>query len=119
MFHDETFGRDKIVKKLFRYVEKGGYRYLISVIDYETGSSRIYVDRHIVEKAFASNKFFNNKVYVYMLKYNEATIAVIIFDPLIEEILKEADPEITLNPQKYKHREGEEEAYRIFVSNKE
>ena len=117
LMHDETFGRDKIVKKLFRHAKKSQYKYLLGIIDYEKGASRIYIEKHIIKRAFAFKSFFDNKVHVYILKYEEAIITVIVFDPMIEEVLKEADPEIMVNPKKYKHEDGERESYRIFSSN--
>jgi len=75
--HSYTHGRDKIIKRLLSYIE---LHYVVGVIDYEKGISRVYIDKYFDLEKIESGILLGTA-------RGRRNIFAVIFDPNIEEAL--------------------------------
>ncbi len=82
-YHSPKMGRDKVLVKARRALEKfdKSDESLLIIIDYERGASRKYIDEN-----FEKKEIYESKVYIGVFKRDKRLIAI-IFDPDIEEFL--------------------------------
>jgi len=76
--HSPTYGRDRIVHSLLE--RHRGSRYVVGVIDYERGVSRVFIDKQFDLKEVESGILFG-------VAKERRNVFAVIFDPDIEEAL--------------------------------